>query len=590
MPPLPEQFPPDPPSSRTDSHKRKDQPSKTSNKPSKKVRRVGPKQDPKPDLTPNGDGNNDGESSKPKRVRTGCLTCRERHLKCDEALPSCHNCRKSNRDCKRGIKLNFIDTWVDRPPNTASLYGTPDWKVEFLDESRDIASEYVGTTHKYRPLDQDTPAAMQHDQNTSYNFAANAPPAPGMGHQALPPIHGILPDHYTDPSNQPDMANVFEAQAAKRNAPYSAMQPPRLPNAGPSSQGQYTPSSNGVVQPAHVGYKSAEHQSGEEENEKRDYLTTAEDTLFLQVFVEEVGLWMDSMDPQKHFSRLLPFHALSEPMLLNAFLACGARHLTLVNPAYTVDKALHYYNTATHHLLKNLQNPRRDTVICATTAVILNVYEVMSEKALQRMNHIAGARALIKECGWNARATGIGAACFWLNVGLEVLSCLHFNWQVAWDPDDWGLDMDLSREVNSCMEETWTHRMLYIVGKVANFRATIPRDTLADRRAQQIRKQQRYEEWTQLKALADAWNDGTPRTMHAMAYVPSDQTSSKSAFPEIWLVKRTTTVARLFFHTAMLLLSQINPYFGVEGNNEMAELQSRHSQTICGIVAHVKDR
>jgi len=36
----------------------------------------------------------------------------------------------------------------------------------------------------------------------------------------------------------------------------------------------------------------------------------------------------------------------------------------------------------------------------------------MSERALQRMNHIAGARAPIKECGWSARSTGIGAACF----------------------------------------------------------------------------------------------------------------------------------------------------------------------------------
>lgn len=32
----------------------------------------------------------------------------------------------------------------------------------------------------------------------------------------------------------------------------------------------------------------------------RDYLDTQEEVLFMQVFVEEVGLWMDSMDPMKH--------------------------------------------------------------------------------------------------------------------------------------------------------------------------------------------------------------------------------------------------------------------------------------------------
>lgn len=55
-------------------------------------------------------------AAKPKRVRTGCLTCRERHLKCDEGLPICLNCKKSNRPCKRGVRLNFIDTQVQSPP------------------------------------------------------------------------------------------------------------------------------------------------------------------------------------------------------------------------------------------------------------------------------------------------------------------------------------------------------------------------------------------------------------------------------------------------------------------------------------------
>jgi hypothetical protein len=339
-----------------------------------------------------------------------------------------------------------------------------------------------------------------------------------------------------------------------------------------------------------ASYNGLDTDFNEPEKEKKEYLDNQEETLFMQVFVEEVGAWMDSMDPHKHFSRLLPFHSLSEPMLLNAFLACGARHLTLVNPAYSEEKALHYYDTATRYLLKNLQNPNRDTVVCATTAVILNVYEIMSERALQRMNHIAGARALIKECGWSAASHGIGAACFWLNVGLEVLSCLHFNWQIAWDPDEWHVDMDFSREMQNGREEVWTHRMLYIVAKVANFRATMPHDAAPTPRDEQIRMQQRHEQWTRLKGMCDAWNDGIPRTMHPMAYLYSYQSSSKSLFPEVWLGnKRTTIVARLFYHTAMLLMAQIHPYYRPD-NPEMAEMQSRHSQMICGIVAHVKDR
>lgn len=292
-------------------------------------------------------------------------------------------------------------------------------------------------------------------------------------------------------------------------------------------------------------------------------------------------------------------------MLLNAFLACGARHLTLVNPAYHEDKALHYYDTATRGLLKSLQNPNRDTVICATTAVILNVYEIMSERALQRMNHIAGARALIKECGWSARSTGIGAACFWLNVGMELLSCLHFNWQVAWDPDDWGVDMDFVLETESGREEIWTYRIVYIVAKIANFRASIPRFQEASAGAEHLRLVNRSNEWKRLRDLCESWNRNIPRTMHPMAYLHPYQTTSKSAFPEVWyvtlfstvaslpdmprLIKRTTIVARLFYHTAMCLLSQMNPVMSLE-DPEMHSMQSFQAHQICGIVAHVKDR
>lgn len=34
-----------------------------------------------------------------KRTRTGCLTCRKRHIKCDERKPGCSNCERSKKRC-----------------------------------------------------------------------------------------------------------------------------------------------------------------------------------------------------------------------------------------------------------------------------------------------------------------------------------------------------------------------------------------------------------------------------------------------------------------------------------------------------------
>ena len=35
-----------------------------------------------------------------RRTKTGCLTCRRRHIKCGEERPVCDNCMKSKRDCE----------------------------------------------------------------------------------------------------------------------------------------------------------------------------------------------------------------------------------------------------------------------------------------------------------------------------------------------------------------------------------------------------------------------------------------------------------------------------------------------------------
>ncbi|KAI1938610.1 hypothetical protein LOZ66_003413 [Ophidiomyces ophidiicola] len=494
---------------------------------------------------------------KPKRVRTGCLTCRERHLKCDETLPRCQNCQKSDRLCKRGVRLNFIDTQVAAPP-----YAVPsshDWNVNFRDESREIASEYLGGYERYPLLKK---GSMQPRPMPTYGYRDSLTMA--TPHRGL--TSASLLTSFSEQS-QPDIA----AEPIFHSTPQAPTEP---------GYHDHSIARSPFDTPKHP--LTASHDS-------RPCLNTAEEVLLMQVYVEEVGLWMDSMDPGKHFTQILPFHALSEPMLLNALLACGARHLFLVNPSFGEEKALYYYNISTRDLLNCLQDPNRDTVLCATTAVVLNVYEVMCEKAMQRMNHIAGARALIKECRWNAKSTGIGGACFWLNVGMELLSCLHFNWKMAWDPDTWDIDMNMTLNQGSIAgdEEFWTHRMLYICAKIANYRAGVAYQAL-DRNADPG-VNQRCEEWNSLRGWCDEWARCAPRSMMPLGYLHPWQTNSKSSFPEVWLVKRSAIVGRLFYHTACCLLAKIHPTESAY-SDEMLSMQHSHAHDICGIVAHVKDR
>jgi hypothetical protein len=129
---------------------------------------------------------------KPKRTRTGCLTCRERHLKCDENKPCCNNCAKSQRDCNWGKKLNFLDTTCEK--NAYLIPKGAEYQIAFQDESRIIAAEYVGGREMYPAEEADTYVPA-----TGNGFPMGPPGGfapPPAAHQLLPPIQGMAQESY----------------------------------------------------------------------------------------------------------------------------------------------------------------------------------------------------------------------------------------------------------------------------------------------------------------------------------------------------------------------------------------------------------
>ena len=221
-------------------------------------------------------------AAKPKRVRTGCLTCRERHLKCDEGLPDCVNCQKSGRLCKRGVRLNFIDT--DVKPLLVTPPPSDEWNVTFRDESREIASDYKGGAQRYANLNNNDMATKDEQE---YQFNATMLDAPVMSHQQLPPQQVSAPQSYS--------TNPVDMFPAPVSVPQINQEP--RPRHG-STASDTTFASNGMGDST-MTYTNGD-QSVTPPGDSREILTNPEELLFMQVFVEEVAIWMDSMDPYKH--------------------------------------------------------------------------------------------------------------------------------------------------------------------------------------------------------------------------------------------------------------------------------------------------
>lgn len=90
------------------------------------------------------------------RTRSGCFTCRDRHLKCDEQKPVCQNCINSRRKCYRGIRLNFTQYTLYDPKDSHHITFTKLADLEepleyrILDQSIAISSLYEEGLERYK--------------------------------------------------------------------------------------------------------------------------------------------------------------------------------------------------------------------------------------------------------------------------------------------------------------------------------------------------------------------------------------------------------------------------------------------------------
>ncbi|KAF2196101.1 hypothetical protein GQ43DRAFT_384040 [Delitschia confertaspora ATCC 74209] len=106
-----------------------------------------------------------------RRTKTGCLTCRKRRIKCDEAHPVCRNCQKSKREC-----LGY-DPIFKQQPGPAQIQPAPS------------AAPHQASVPASAP-----PSSLPYGAGVPQGYApaasaAYAPPvpAPGSGHSAYEP-------------------------------------------------------------------------------------------------------------------------------------------------------------------------------------------------------------------------------------------------------------------------------------------------------------------------------------------------------------------------------------------------------------------
>ncbi|KAG9242963.1 hypothetical protein BJ878DRAFT_143184 [Calycina marina] len=271
------------------------------------------------------------------RSRTGCQTCRQRKLKCDEQKPTCGQCWKGSRECKPGdglvfrhqqnASMNGADESAPSPRSKGRLGGfyaykdTFDENITWVDVPKKIA--FFNITDPYN-------MEMTPDPEVEAILAQEQAEGPAESSAAAPMVQGAA-------SSSP--FDGLEALSAAATSNFENVRPLSVPTT-PGSYSTFTPSNSNnldfILNPTRPDTRSPQSDRSRHSpiatlQQMATPIMDHETVFLIRHFSETAGLWMDLFDLNCYFSRMVPIQGRSNPLLLNAACSYAAKQLSRVH-------------------------------------------------------------------------------------------------------------------------------------------------------------------------------------------------------------------------------------------------------------------
>lgn len=531
------------------------------------------------------------------RTRTGCATCRKRHLKCDEDKPICGACSKSGHSCVYFEQPSKILTSPPGPPsldpNTSQELSQSAVTSEALqrrsEEGADNRSTWIsspierragGSTMALTPQDAITNSPDNAYVHTivSGNLSYHSGPSPNSTDEYL--VRSV--------SNNGAMIDVaiskwfgllagdaaLEGVGFSQNSdglPYStnnvgAVISPNRPEDSPMGGRHHFQdnSSDEAMWQSPVVLRLRDHEK-----------------FIFQNFVQRVSHWIDLFDPMKHFSTYVPHLAMRNVGLLQAILALSARHLSLVSST-PEDKspdrndALQYYNETLQYVQKAMQFDNYNTSLeLLATCLIVSAYEMLDGSRRDWERHLKGVFWIQRSQVIHGDSQGLKQAVWWTWLCQDIWAAFRERRKAFtfWKP---------ARKFNELTSHELAARSVYVMAQVVNFCSE------EEIKSGQRDLQSRIEDAESLDKILDEWQDTL--TVEFTPLPLSYNSSSTCAFEPLWIHPPSFGVSVQVHYAARILLLLHRPSLG--GLSDYIEQQAtlaRFVNIICGIAATLTD-
>ncbi|CAI7604212.1 unnamed protein product [Penicillium discolor] len=502
------------------------------------------------------------------RTKDGCLTCRKRHMKCDEIKPACGPCTKKNKICDyANSNRNNVDSAATNKvaPDNLSILSTTQQTSPLEQNIDHVSSDHSPGEVHYQPH-----GASDHARTASAAGLNPSPPAmleyrlenEGIPSQSPGGMHGdylspstsslaavrwlgLLASGFpSDGPQLPTLSDSWESQSLSLgyqsgNGPtqLSSLQRATQVLDGPAGRS----ASQDVTDGRFTGSSTLTEGQVWQSQEPIDLLP-AEQTLF-EHFVHQVSplvghstisltgvpssdnlLWqIDLFDPTNKFSTLVVHLALRNAGLLNAILALSFRHLAL-NPGLDdqnitskPEEALQYYYQTLHYVGRAMQSSAyKISLELLSTALIISTYEMLDNSTDDWERHLEGVFLIQRSQTIHGETGGLKSAVWWAWLCQDIWAAFREKRKTLtfWVPQ---------KPLSVLLPHELATRSIYIAAKVVSYCAT---ETTQENIQHQI------DEAMRLRSMLEDWQR---HLTVEFSPLPIRSCEASSCFQPVWI-------------------------------------------------------
>ena len=491
------------------------------------------------------------------RTTAGCLTCRKRRLKCDEARPRCNGCLKAKRDCA------WPGDEASDSPADAQGSGIPGQLVART--STDGVHVVGAEPSPRRSLSQHHIIGEFSPPIISPNIALSSPLTTTS---SLTP--GGAPFYWYDLLAEDAVRNIDNYDFLKESGSRWSFESGRSRRPSVHEADDRAAFASSASRPDQEGSFKASSSVRALDPWNGPVTMTSQETALVQHYVSVIAPILDLFDPQQHFTIGVVHLAYCNEGLLKSILALSALHQALcaevapgpgaadsIFPPATTDRArgsapghslaVQYYYETLNYLSQAMKYPGYAySLELLANAALISWYEAFdSNSSTNWERHLKGVFWIQRSQDNDGEKGGLRQAIWWNWLRLDVWAAFRHSRKTLtiWRP---------TRSLQELTPDEVACRIVYIQAKVVGYASDEARRT-ADFAL-------RHEEGEMLLQALQDWHDILPASFRPMPTTEAEPPSKGPA--PIWIHPPMHAAAMQAYYASLILVLLNKPSLG----------------------------